>query len=88
MAGMLILILQLKYEKKFVGTWYFIMKGSILVDIYLMFGCFKILLSARVDSSVKHQTRVGTSMAKSSKLGFYIPYNNCFISCSQCIVVS
>ena len=47
----------------FVGIWLqidFIMKGIILVCIYLRFDCFEILLLTRVDSSVMHKTQVGT----------------------------
>ena len=51
MAVMLILILQVKYDKFCVGKWLkidCIMKGSILLRIYLRFGLFKILLLTRV----------------------------------------
>ena len=47
----------------FVGIWLkidFIVKGIILVHIYLRFGCFEILLLTRVDSLLIHETRVGT----------------------------
>ena len=51
MAVMLIFILQAKYDEYCVGKWSkidFIMKRSIVVSIYLKFGCFKILLLTRV----------------------------------------
>ena len=43
----------------FVGIWLkidFIMKGIVLVHIYLRFGYFQILLLTRVDSSVIDET--------------------------------
>ena len=59
----------------FVGIWLkidFIMKGIILMRIYLRFGCFKLLLLTRVDSSVMHKTRVGTLKARGSTT-MYLP---------------
>ena len=47
MVRVLILILQIN-RTNFVGNWYFIMKGSILVHIYLRFGCFNILLLTQI----------------------------------------
>ena len=52
MARMLILILQVKYDKfcwnMVKNRFHYVLKGIVLVHIYLRFGCFQILLLTRV----------------------------------------
>ena len=70
MARMLILILQVKYDKfcwKMVKNRFYYERKYINAYIFKIW-CFKILLLTRVDSSVMHETRVGTERTHGSSI--------------------